>query len=100
MFMDTVYYDEALEHARERGEASMAEIEDLLAGVPSELRIVEGPPARTLVNLAREEGILIGTDGPYDNVVKMRPAMIFTRRDADLLCDVLDQAFARAAAEA
>ena len=55
MFMDTVYYDEALEHARERGEASMAEIEDLLAGVPSEPRIVEGPPARTLVNLAREE---------------------------------------------
>ena len=56
--------------------------------------------ANRVVNLAREEGILIGTDGPYDNVVKMRPAMIFTRRDADLLCDVLDQAFARAAAEA
>jgi len=54
--------------------------------------------ANRVVNLAREEGVLIGTDGPYDNVVKMRPAMIFTRRDADLLCDVLDQALARAAA--
>lgn len=55
--------------------------------------------ANRVVNLAREEGVLIGTDGPYDNVVKMRPAMIFTRREADLLCDVLDQAFARASAE-
>jgi 4-aminobutyrate aminotransferase-like enzyme/Ser/Thr protein kinase RdoA (MazF antagonist) len=56
--------------------------------------------ANRVVNLAREEGVLIGTDGPYDNVVKMRPAMIFTRRDADLLCDVLDHALARASAEA
>ncbi|MGE0239690.1 MAG: aminotransferase class III-fold pyridoxal phosphate-dependent enzyme [Parvibaculaceae bacterium] len=56
--------------------------------------------ANRVVNLAREEGVLIGTDGPYDNVVKMRPAMIFTRRDADLLCAVLDHALARAATEA
>ncbi|MGE3874835.1 MAG: aminotransferase class III-fold pyridoxal phosphate-dependent enzyme, partial [Parvibaculaceae bacterium] len=54
--------------------------------------------ANRVVNLAREEGVLIGTDGPYDNVVKMRPAMIFTRREADLLCDVLDHALAKAAA--
>jgi 4-aminobutyrate aminotransferase-like enzyme len=53
--------------------------------------------ANRVVNLAREEGVLIGTDGPYDNVVKMRPAMIFTRREADLLCDVLDHALTKAA---
>ena len=56
--------------------------------------------ANRVVNIAREEGVLIGTDGPYDNVVKMRPAMIFTRRDADLLCDVLDHALTRASAVA
>jgi 4-aminobutyrate aminotransferase-like enzyme/Ser/Thr protein kinase RdoA (MazF antagonist) len=56
--------------------------------------------ANLVVNLAREEGVLIGTDGPYDNVVKMRPAMIFTRRDADLLCEVLDHALTRASAAA
>ena len=56
--------------------------------------------ANLIVNLAREEGVLIGTDGPYDNVVKMRPAMIFSRYHADLLCDVLDYAFAKAAAAA
>jgi 4-aminobutyrate aminotransferase-like enzyme len=54
--------------------------------------------ANRVVNLAREEGVLIGTDGPYDNVVKMRPAMIFTRRDADHLCDVLDHAVGLASA--
>ncbi|WP_119393071.1 aminotransferase class III-fold pyridoxal phosphate-dependent enzyme [Taklimakanibacter lacteus] len=54
--------------------------------------------ANRVVNLAREEGVLIGTDGPYDNVVKMRPAMIFSKTDADLLCDVLDHAFTRAVA--
>jgi 4-aminobutyrate aminotransferase-like enzyme len=56
--------------------------------------------ANRIVNLAREEGVLIGTDGPFDNVVKIRPAMIFSRREADLLCDVLDHAFAKAASAA
>ena len=65
-FMDTVYYDEALDFARQRGEASMRDIEDLLGGVPSEPRIVEGPPARTLVELARDEDaaeIVVGSRG-------------------------------------
>jgi nucleotide-binding universal stress UspA family protein len=66
MFMDTEYYDDALERARERGESSIRELEDLLGGVPSEARIVEGPPARTLVALAREEDaqeIVVGSRG-------------------------------------
>jgi nucleotide-binding universal stress UspA family protein len=66
MFMDTEYHDEALERAHERGEASMLELEDILEGVPSESRIAEGPPARTLVELAREEDaqeIVIGSRG-------------------------------------
>jgi nucleotide-binding universal stress UspA family protein len=66
MFMDTVYYDEALERARERGETSMRELEDLLGGVPSEPVILEGAPARTLVQLARDEDaqeIVVGSRG-------------------------------------
>lgn len=66
MFMDTVYYDEALERARERGETSMRELEDVLGGVPSEPRILEGAPARTLVQLARDEDaqeIVVGSRG-------------------------------------
>ena len=40
----------------------------------------------------RERGVLLGTDGPYHNVVKIRPPMPFTRADADLLVEALDGA--------
>jgi len=36
-------------------------------------------------NRMRERGILLGTDGPHHNVVKIRPPMPFDDRDADLL---------------
>jgi len=52
-FLETSYYEDSLEHARERGEATMREAEDLLGGAASELRVLEGPPARSLVELAR-----------------------------------------------
>jgi nucleotide-binding universal stress UspA family protein len=64
--MDTEYYDDALELARQFGERAMREIEDLRAGVPSELRVLEGPPARRLVELARDEDaseIVVGSRG-------------------------------------
>ncbi len=50
--------------------------------------------AGRVVERCRELGVLMGTDGPFDNVIKMRPALIFTRANADLLMDVLTQAFA------
>ena len=40
----------------------------------------------------RELGVLLGTDGPHDNVIKVRPAMVFSRADADLLMQVLERA--------
>jgi 4-aminobutyrate aminotransferase-like enzyme/Ser/Thr protein kinase RdoA (MazF antagonist) len=50
--------------------------------------------AGRVVERCRELGVLMGTDGPHDNVIKMRPGLIFTRADADLLLEVLGQAFA------
>lgn len=50
--------------------------------------------ARRIVEHARDLGVLIGTDGPYDNVVKLRPPMIFTRANADYLLGVLEAVFA------
>ncbi len=52
--------------------------------------------AGRIVQKARELGVLMGTDGPYDNVIKLRPAMIFTRANADHLMQVLETAFAEA----
>ncbi|XSS65531.1 aminotransferase class III-fold pyridoxal phosphate-dependent enzyme [Pseudomonas sp. B11] len=49
--------------------------------------------ARKVADGARERGILIGTEGPYDNVLKMRPSMIFSQKNADFLLEVLDESF-------
>ncbi len=38
--------------------------------------------ASFVINRLREHGILAGTDGPYHNVIKLRPSMIFTQADA------------------
>jgi len=38
----------------------------------------------------------MGTEGPFDNVLKMRPPMIFTRANADHLLSVLEDSFAAA----
>ncbi len=50
--------------------------------------------AGRVVERCRELGVLMGTDGPYDNVIKLRPALIFTQANADHLMQVLEQAFA------
>lgn len=50
--------------------------------------------ATYVVNRLREEGILIGTDGPLHNVLKIRPPMPFTSGDASRLLDTLDRVLA------
>jgi 4-aminobutyrate aminotransferase-like enzyme len=50
--------------------------------------------AGRVVERCRELGVLMGTDGPCDNVIKLRPALIFTQANADHLMQVLEQAFA------
>jgi 4-aminobutyrate aminotransferase-like enzyme/Ser/Thr protein kinase RdoA (MazF antagonist) len=50
--------------------------------------------AGRVVERCRELGVLMGTDGPYDNVIKLRPALIFSEANADHLMQVLGQAFA------
>ena len=48
--------------------------------------------AADIANRLRERGVLISTDGPYDNVIKVKPPIVFTRADADTLCFELDDA--------
>ena len=50
--------------------------------------------AANVANRLRNRGVLISTDGPHDNVIKIKPPIVFTRADADILCWELDQAFA------
>ena len=51
--------------------------------------------ASAVVNAMRDEGILIGTEGPGHNVLKIRPPMPFHHGDADLLAATLDHVLAR-----
>ena len=46
--------------------------------------------ASFIVNRMRERGVLIGTDGPYHNVLKIRPPMPFGPADATLLVEALE----------
>jgi 4-aminobutyrate aminotransferase-like enzyme len=47
--------------------------------------------AEWVVERMREEGILLGTDGPWHSVLKIRPPMPFDLADADALVSRLDQ---------
>jgi 4-aminobutyrate aminotransferase-like enzyme len=47
--------------------------------------------AKKAVNAMRELGVLIGSTGPDDNVLKMRSPMVFSKENADILLDCLDQ---------
>jgi 4-aminobutyrate aminotransferase-like enzyme len=43
-----------------------------------------------VVNRLRERGILTGTDGPHENVLKLRPPLILSERDVDVFLGALD----------
>ncbi|MGH9843338.1 MAG: aminotransferase class III-fold pyridoxal phosphate-dependent enzyme [Blastocatellia bacterium] len=47
--------------------------------------------ASYVVNRLRDAGVLAGTDGPLHNVLKLRPPLVFTRGDADLVITMLDR---------
>jgi len=51
-----------------------------------------GAEASFVANRMRERGVLLGTDGPHHNVVKIRPPMPFDGENAALLVELLDSA--------
>ncbi len=46
--------------------------------------------AAYIANRMRDYGILISTDGPLHNVLKIKPPLIYTEQDADRLVETLD----------
>ena len=47
--------------------------------------------AEFIVNRMREAGILLGTDGPFENVIKIRPPMPFDESNAEFLAANLER---------
>ena len=48
-----------------------------------------------LLNLMRDEGVLIGREGLHGNILKLRPPIVFRREHADMTIAALDRAFRR-----
>jgi 4-aminobutyrate aminotransferase-like enzyme len=46
--------------------------------------------ARDLADLAAERGVLLSTDGPFRNVMKIKPPLVFSDADADRLIETVD----------
>jgi 4-aminobutyrate aminotransferase-like enzyme len=105
-----VIADEGLqEHARVTGEYLLAGLRELQerhlpigdvrgAGLFVGFELVADREARSpdaalateLVNRAADLGVLLSTDGPDHNVIKIKPPMVFSAADADRLVDTVD----------
>jgi 4-aminobutyrate aminotransferase-like enzyme len=53
--------------------------------------------ARTVVNRMRHHGVLISRLGQHDNVLKIRPPLIFNEQHVQLLLDALDRSLTKTA---
>ncbi|MGO1117463.1 aminotransferase class III-fold pyridoxal phosphate-dependent enzyme [Rhodovibrionaceae bacterium A322] len=51
--------------------------------------------ASAIVGELRNAGFLLSTDGPMDNVLKMKPPMVFSKTQADQVMDELDRVMGR-----
>ena len=108
--LDVVQEERLQEHARDVGDAlldalgAMAGRHPIIGDVRGsglflgvelvkdrETRVPATAEASDVVNRMRERGILLGTDGPFANVLKIRPPMPFTREDASHLTATLDE---------
>ena len=46
--------------------------------------------ATKLINSLRFKGILLSTDGPYNNVIKIKPPLVFNKDNVDFVCSEID----------
>ena len=57
-----------------------------------ELRTPAVEETTRVINRLKELGIFIGRTGTRNNVLKLRPPMVFGKNHADMLIDTLDRA--------
>ena len=59
-------------------------------------QVPDAAAARFVANRMRDRGILLSTDGPLHNVLKIKPPMVITNDDLDMVVRALDDELARA----
>lgn len=106
--LDVVHDEELQLHARRVGDHLLAKLRPLVEAHPlvgdvrgsglfigvelvrsRDTRAAATQEASDVVNRLRDRGVLIGTDGPFHNVLKIRPPMPFSEADADELVSAL-----------
>jgi len=107
--LDVIEDDGLQEHARVTGERLLAGLRELarrhaaigdvrglglFIGVElvgdRDARDPDAQLARELVNRAAERGLLLSTDGPDHNVLKIKPPLVFSGADAGRLIETVD----------
>ncbi|WP_420633125.1 aminotransferase class III-fold pyridoxal phosphate-dependent enzyme [Candidatus Palauibacter sp.] len=91
-----------LEYLRDRhGPVGDARGRGLFTGIEFVREGDDLEPAADLADAAvqrmRDHGILLSTDGPDHNVIKMKPPLVFSEADADLLVSSLDDVLSETA---
>ena len=51
--------------------------------------------ATAAIEAMRQRGILLSTEGPFHNVIKIKPPMVWTKVHADIFADTLDEVLAQ-----
>lgn len=54
--------------------------------VNGDLLVPNAKLATKLINSLRLKGILLSTDGPFNNVIKIKPPLVFNKDNADFVC--------------
>jgi 4-aminobutyrate aminotransferase-like enzyme len=63
--------------------------------VHGESRQPDGHGADAIANALKDLGVLVGTTGSKNNVLKIRPPLVFNRRNADVVAERLDLALSK-----
>jgi 4-aminobutyrate aminotransferase-like enzyme len=107
--LDVVEEEGLRDHARVTGERLLAGLRELAYRHPAigdvrgtglflglelvrdrDTREPDSELARELANRAAELGVLLSTDGPFHNVLKVKPPLVFSDADADRLVETVD----------
>jgi 4-aminobutyrate aminotransferase-like enzyme/Ser/Thr protein kinase RdoA (MazF antagonist) len=107
--LDVIRDEELQQHALETGSRFLGGLRGLMmehsmigdvrgAGLFIGVELVRGratlepaaEKAEVLINRMKNRGMLLSTDGPFHNVLKIKPPMVLTNDDVDMVVRVLD----------
>jgi 4-aminobutyrate aminotransferase-like enzyme len=99
--LDVIEDERIVEHVERVGERLLASLRELPSETIVEVRgrgllvgieLPNEATAARVVDRLREDGILIGRTGPRENVLKIRPPLVFGDEHTDILVDGLRHA--------